>query len=66
MIYKGNLGFIRKFLATYPEEVTVEKLLISAEKLKELFFETIEQNNILTIDEELIPLLNYIEKRNTS
>jgi hypothetical protein len=39
-----NPGFIRGFLNTYLEEITVEKLLMSADKLKELLFEVIQKS----------------------
>ncbi|MEK5530407.1 hypothetical protein BK128_17490 [Viridibacillus sp. FSL H7-0596] len=50
--------FITIYLNTYPTEITVEELLISANKLKGLFYETIKQNNIFSMDKTLFKLLN--------
>ncbi|MFT4414855.1 aminoglycoside 6-adenylyltransferase [Fredinandcohnia humi] len=51
-------AFIKAFLSTYPKEVTVENLLVSAEITKGLFSETLKQSTIFTIDHSLEKLLN--------
>lgn len=52
-----NPSFIHSYILTYPGEVTRENLRVSAEKLKELFAETVKQSTIYTIDNDLYQLL---------
>lgn len=52
-----NPKFIKAYLSTYPEELTVENLRVSTEKLKKLFTETVEQSSIFSIDNALNQLL---------
>ncbi len=52
-----NTSFIEAYLSTYPEEITVEKLLVSAEKLKILFVKTLKQSSIYSMDHALEKLL---------
>lgn len=53
-----NTEFITMFLHTYPDEITVEKLSSSSDKLKEVFIKTVKNSTVLSIDEALIQLLN--------
>lgn len=50
-------SLIKAYLSTYPEEITVENLMVSAEKLKRLFVDTVIQSSIFTIDNSLNQLL---------
>ncbi|MDW0116816.1 aminoglycoside 6-adenylyltransferase [Sporosarcina thermotolerans] len=50
-------SFIEAYLSTYPDEVTVEKLTISATQLKELFADTVDKNPSMMMDERLYELL---------
>ncbi|WP_077310114.1 aminoglycoside 6-adenylyltransferase [Terribacillus halophilus] len=53
-------SFIEAFLDTHPNEVTVERLLISADKLKDLFLDTIYKSELFIIENGLINLLNSV------
>ncbi|MCM3710403.1 aminoglycoside 6-adenylyltransferase [Sporosarcina luteola] len=50
-------SFIEEYLSTYPDEMTVEKLTASAEKLKGLFSEVVQHSSTITIDKALHKLL---------
>jgi len=52
-----NPSFIKKYLSTYPEKITVKDLVVSGEKLKELFVITVKQNVIFSMDNSLENLL---------
>jgi len=52
-----NPSFIKEYLSTYPEKITVKDLVASAEKLKELFVITVKQSAIFTMDSSLKKLL---------
>jgi predicted nucleotidyltransferase len=52
-----NEEFIKNYLNTYPDQMTIEKLLDSADKLRELFIETMEQSNNFSWDDTLINIL---------
>ncbi|MGR3764508.1 hypothetical protein [Rossellomorea sp. NS-SX7] len=45
--------FISKFLQTYPSQINEGTLLLSADRLKELFLETINRSQRYTVDEGL-------------
>jgi predicted nucleotidyltransferase len=49
--------FISDFLQTYPDEITSATLMKSADRLKELFFETIKRSNTLSLDESIYKIL---------
>ena len=51
-----NPSFINTYLSTYPENISVENLKVSAEKLKDLFVDTL-QSSIFSMDKELQQLL---------
>ena len=51
-----NPSFINAYLSTYPENISVENLKVSAEKLKELFVDTL-QSSIFSMDKALQQLL---------
>ena len=51
-----NPTFINAYLSTYPENISVENLKVSAEKLKELFVDTL-QSSIFSMDNALQQLL---------
>ena len=53
-----NPSFITTYLSTYSEEVTVENLIISAEKLIELFADTLKHSSNFSMDNGLEQLLN--------
>lgn len=55
-----NPSFIQSFLSTYPEEITVEKLEISANKLTKLFTNTLKQSSTFSMDKALKELLNLV------
>ncbi|WP_339253238.1 aminoglycoside 6-adenylyltransferase [Sporosarcina sp. FSL W8-0480] len=50
-------SFISAYLSTYPDEVTVDKLITSADQLKVLFVDTVEKNPSIMMDERLFELL---------
>ena len=52
-----NLAFKEAYLSTYPDEMTNEKLQVSAEKLTQLFLESVEQSSIFSIDDALKRLM---------
>jgi hypothetical protein len=52
-----NSNFIKAFLSTYPEEITVINLEMSGEKLKKLFVETVKQSSTFSLDNDLYQLL---------
>lgn len=52
-----NPSFIKKYLSTYPEKITVKDMVVSAEKLKELFIITVKQSAIFSMDSSLKKLL---------
>ncbi|WP_175989466.1 hypothetical protein [Bacillus sp. Marseille-Q1617] len=49
--------FICKYLETYPNQINEETLLISADRLKELFFDTINRSKSHSVDEGLTRIL---------
>ena len=51
-----NPTFINAYLSTYPENISEENLKVSAEKLKELFVDTL-QSSIFSMDKALQQLL---------
>ncbi|RBP03589.1 aminoglycoside 6-adenylyltransferase [Rossellomorea aquimaris] len=51
--------FITRFLETYPSEFTSEAVLMASDRLRALFIETIKQNNVLSLDEEMLQILRY-------
>lgn len=53
-----NPSFIKAYLSTYPENITIENLMVSAEKLKELFANTLKQSSNFSMDNALEQLLN--------
>lgn len=55
-----NPSFIQTYLSTFPEEITVENLIMSAEKLKKLFADTVQQSSIFFMDHALNQLLNKV------
>lgn len=52
-----NPSFIKAFLSTHPEEITVDNLVVSANKLKVLFTDTLNQNSTFSMDSALKRLL---------
>ncbi|MGY3715857.1 aminoglycoside 6-adenylyltransferase [Sutcliffiella cohnii] len=50
-------SFIKKYLQTYPNEISSEKIQESANKLKALFLEVIEKSEFARPDEKLMYLL---------
>jgi hypothetical protein len=50
--------FICKFLQTCPVGINEESLVKSAVRLKELFFETIKDNNTYSVDESLLRIIH--------
>lgn len=52
--------FIKKYLSTFPEQITVENVAVSAEKLKELFTDTVCESEIYTINQDLRRLLEGV------
>ena len=55
-----NPSFINAYLSTYPENISVENIKVSAEKLKELFVDTL-QSSTFSMDKELQQLLKKIQ-----
>lgn len=53
-----NPIFIRSYLDTYSQEISLESLSSSAEKLKKLFKHTIKQSSIFSLDVALAELLS--------
>lgn len=49
--------FIKEFLATYPEKISVSNLEASSEKLNNLFAKVVNQSSIFTMDHALQQLL---------
>ncbi|MEL3971914.1 hypothetical protein AAEO50_06465 [Rossellomorea oryzaecorticis] len=49
--------FVRKYLQTYPNQISEETLLIAADRLKVLFFETINRSKSHSVDEGLTRIL---------
>lgn len=50
--------FIDKYLSTYPDKINVENLLISAEKLKDLFIYIVNQSSNFSIEKDVLKLMN--------
>ncbi|WP_417900185.1 aminoglycoside 6-adenylyltransferase [Bacillus haimaensis] len=48
-----NPSFIQRYLSTYPDQITAEKVEAAAIILKELFIETVEKSEIHMVDHEL-------------
>lgn len=59
-------SFIHTYLSTFPKEVTVENIRVSAERLKELFVSTVKHSSDYSIDTELEQLLTNSSKVNIS
>ncbi|MGM0835115.1 MAG: hypothetical protein ACQEV7_03090 [Bacillota bacterium] len=55
-----NSSFIQKYLSTYPEQISVEKVEGAARISKELFTEKVGESEIYTIDQELSLLLEGV------
>jgi predicted nucleotidyltransferase len=53
--------FIRKFLETYPSQITNVAISMASDRLKELFIETIKQNSVISFDEELLQILGCLK-----
>jgi predicted nucleotidyltransferase len=53
-------SFIKAYLSTYPEEISVKHIAASADKLKDLFVETIQQSSVYSIENNLYQLLNRV------
>lgn len=53
-----NPDFIEAYLSTFSEEVSAENIRASAEKVKELFIESLNQSSIFSMDHNLEQLLN--------
>jgi predicted nucleotidyltransferase len=51
-------SFIKAYISTYPEKITLENLKVSAEKLKELFAGTLKQSSNISMDNALKQLLD--------
>lgn len=51
-------SFIKAYISTYPEKITLENLKVSAEKLKELFANTLKQSSNISMDNALKQLLD--------
>jgi predicted nucleotidyltransferase len=56
-----NPHFVKAYLSTYPNEMKVQHLAESADKLKELFKDTVKQSSFFSISEDLLPLLKLAE-----
>lgn len=54
--------FINKYLSTYPDKINAEHLLNSAEKLKELFINIVNQSYNFTIEKDVLNLMNLSSK----
>ncbi|MFC4560182.1 aminoglycoside 6-adenylyltransferase [Virgibacillus kekensis] len=50
--------FVKDYLSTFPEKITVDNLMKSSERLKDLFTETIRQSSAYSIDRGLEQLMN--------
>ncbi|MBM6619604.1 hypothetical protein [Bacillus suaedaesalsae] len=44
-------AFITRYLQTYPDEITVAKLLISADRLIDLFYDIVKQSDVFSVNE---------------
>lgn len=55
--------FIKAYLSTYPAERSAGSLAFSADKLKVLFIETVEQSSLFSLDPALVQLLNLPVKK---
>lgn len=53
--------FIKAYLTTYPNELNAQHLTKSAEKLKEVFLETVKQSSIFTMSKDLHKLMKLAE-----
>lgn len=51
-------SFIKSYISTYPEKINLENIKGSAEKLKELFADTLKQSVSISMDEDLKQLLD--------
>ncbi|WP_172372346.1 aminoglycoside 6-adenylyltransferase [Sporosarcina jiandibaonis] len=51
-------SFIKSYISTYPEKINIENLKGSAEKLKELFADTLKQSFSISMDDDLKQLLD--------
>jgi hypothetical protein len=49
--------FISDFLHTYPDEITADTLMLSADRVKELFFERMKRSNTLSFDKSIYKIL---------
>ncbi|WP_102262654.1 aminoglycoside 6-adenylyltransferase [Mesobacillus jeotgali] len=52
-----DADFIKSYLSTFSGEVSADNLRVSAEKVKELFMETLNQSSIFSMDHDLEQLL---------
>lgn len=52
--------FIQKYLSTFPEQITVESVAVSAKKLKDLFTDTVCESEIYTINQDLRRLVEGV------
>jgi predicted nucleotidyltransferase len=50
--------FIKAYLSTYPENITLENLKVAAVKLRELFDDTLKQSSTISMDNALKQLLD--------
>jgi hypothetical protein len=55
-----NPSFIQTYLSTFPEQICVENIAMSAERLKKLFAETVRESDTYTINQELCRLLEGV------
>ena len=53
-------SFIKEFLKTYPEKITVKNLEYSAGNIKELFVNALKQSSNFTMDDSLQHLLKNL------
>jgi hypothetical protein len=56
-----NPHFVKAYLSTYPNEMKVQHLAESADKLKELFKDTVKQSSFFSISEDLLQPLKLAE-----